>query len=59
MGVGSYQPLAKDKGVDLEANLKEVGGKFPNRGIRTTSGISLWTSLRNKTKSYNYPEDGV
>ena len=40
MEVGSYQPLAKSKGVDREANLKEAGGKVPNRGTRITSGIS-------------------
>lgn len=38
MGVGSYQPLAKSKGVDREANLKEADGKVPNRGTRTTLG---------------------
>lgn len=41
MGVGSYQPLAKDKGVDREANLKEVGSKVLNLGTRITSGISV------------------
>ena len=39
-------------------NLKEAGGKVPNRGTRTTSGISNRISLLNKTKSYNYPEFG-
>jgi len=38
MGVGSYQPLAKSKGVDREVNLKEADGKVPNRGTRTTLG---------------------
>ena len=59
MGAGSYQPLAQDKGVDREANLKEVGGKVPNRGTRTISGMSVWMSLPIKTKSNNYPEGGV
>jgi hypothetical protein len=39
-------------------NLKEAGGKVPNRGTRTTSGISIWMSLPNKTKSNDYPEVG-
>ncbi|GHT41669.1 hypothetical protein FACS189437_08860 [Bacteroidia bacterium] len=59
MGVGSNQPLAQGKGVHREGNLKEAGGKVPNRGTRTTSGISGWMSLPNKTKSYYYPETGV
>ncbi|GHV52582.1 hypothetical protein FACS1894181_15760 [Bacteroidia bacterium] len=59
MGVGSNQPLAQGKGVHREGNPEEAGGKVPNRGTQTTSGISGWTSLLNKTKSEYYPETGV
>jgi hypothetical protein len=37
-------------------NLKEAGGKIPNRGIRTVSGIFNRTRLLNKPKSNNYPD---
>jgi hypothetical protein len=39
-------------------NLKEAGGKFPNRGTQIALGISIRMSLPNKTKSNNYPDDG-
>jgi len=40
-------------------NLKEAGGKVPNRGTRTVSGITNRTRLQYKLKSYNYPDVGM
>ena len=50
MGVGSNQRLAKDKGVDREANLKVVGGKVLDRGTRITSGISVSDEFATQNK---------
>lgn len=44
------QPLAKDKGVDREANLMEIGSKVLNRGTRITSGISVSDEFTKQNK---------
>ncbi len=40
-------------------NLKEAGGKIPNRGTRISLGTTDGMSLLNKTKSKNYTDIGV
>ena len=69
MGVGSYQPLAKGRGVRREAELSEafspqVIWRKPEAKSRTEEheqhqAYPDWTSLQNKTKSHNYPESGM